>query len=117
MSSGDEDSKDQQVCQTSTWLHFSLQTGGTTTHYSHDKGDTKRRYLSTHGNAVQQGGIHENECVRPVRTGAEADCAPLADRTYFGAAILLTQSDWVIFDPRPGQQQASPCRLWPQKRK
>jgi hypothetical protein len=55
MSSGDEDSKDQQVCQTSTWLHFSLQTGGTTTHYSHDKGDTKRRHLSTHGNAVQQG--------------------------------------------------------------
>src|SRR5438067_8495793 len=42
MSSGDEDSKDQQVCQTSTWLHFSLQTGGTTTHYSHDKGDTKK---------------------------------------------------------------------------
>src|SRR5204863_1635767 len=41
MSSGDEDSKDQQVCQTSTWLHFSLQTGGTTTPYSHDKGDTK----------------------------------------------------------------------------
>lgn len=32
MSSGDEDSKDQQVCQTSTWLHFSLQMGGTTTH-------------------------------------------------------------------------------------
>ena len=55
MSSGDEDSKDQQVCQTSTWLHFSLQTGGTTTHYSHDKEDTKRRHLSTHGNAVQQG--------------------------------------------------------------
>src|SRR5438477_610783 len=40
MSSGDEDSKDQQVCQTSTWLHFSLQTGGTTTRYSHDKVDT-----------------------------------------------------------------------------
>src|SRR5205085_4975253 len=55
MSSGDEDSKDQQVCQTSAWLHFSLQTGGTTTHYSHDKGDTERRHLSTHGNAVQQG--------------------------------------------------------------
>src|SRR5437588_13042475 len=54
MSSGDEDSKDQQVCQTSTWLHFSLQTGGTTTHYSHDKGDTKRRHLSTHGNAVRR---------------------------------------------------------------
>jgi hypothetical protein len=95
MSSGDEDSKDQQVCQTSTWLHFSLQTGGTTTHYSHDKGDTKRRHVSTHGNAVQ---YHENECVRPVRTGAEADCAPLADMTHFGAAILLTQSVWVIFD-------------------
>jgi hypothetical protein len=42
MSSGDENSKDQQACQTSTWLHFSLQTGGTTTHYSHDKEDTKR---------------------------------------------------------------------------
>jgi len=23
------------------WLHFSLQTGGTTTHYSHDKGTLK----------------------------------------------------------------------------
>src|SRR5262245_54959840 len=45
MSSGDEDSKDQQVCQTSTWLHFSLLTGGTTTHYSHHKGDTKRRHI------------------------------------------------------------------------
>src|SRR5215471_3190463 len=41
MSSGDEDSKDQQVCETSTWLPFSLQTGGTTTHYSHDKGTLK----------------------------------------------------------------------------
>jgi hypothetical protein len=41
MSGGDEDSKDQQVCQTSTWLHFGLQTGGTTTHYSHDKGTLK----------------------------------------------------------------------------
>jgi hypothetical protein len=41
MSGGDEDSKDQQVCQTSMWLHFSLQTGGTTAHYSHDKGTLK----------------------------------------------------------------------------
>src|SRR5947209_12278802 len=107
MSSGDEDSKDQQVCQTSTWLHFTLQTGGTTAHYSHDKGDTKRRDLSTHGSAVQQGGIHENECVRPVCTGAEADCAPLAERTYFGAAILLTQSVWVI-RVAPDQGRPSP---------
>ena len=43
---------------------------------------------------------------RPVRTGAEADCAPLADRTCFGAAILLTQSVWVIFDCGRAQQQA-----------
>jgi hypothetical protein len=97
MSSGDEDSKDQQVCQTSKWLHFSLQSGGTATHYSHDKGTPKA--TSFHARQCgQQGGIHENECVRPVRTGAEADCAPLADRTYFGATILLTQSVWIIFD-------------------
>jgi hypothetical protein len=38
MSSGDEDSKDQQVCQTATWLHFSLQTGGTTTHIHMTRG-------------------------------------------------------------------------------
>src|SRR5262245_15899391 len=98
MSSGDEDSKDQQVCQTSTWLHFSLQTGGTTTHYSHDKGDYQKATSFHARQCGSTGGIHENECVRPVRTRAEADCAPLADRTYFGAAILLTQSVWVIFD-------------------
>jgi hypothetical protein len=87
MSSGDEDSKDQQVCQTSTWLHFSLQTGGMTTHYSHDKGDTKRRHVSTHGNAVQQGAsIRPNVFV------------PFVLAPRFGAAILLTQSVWVIFD-------------------
>ena len=105
MSSGDEDSKDQQVCQPSKWLHFSLQSGGTTTHYSHDKGDTKGDiFPRTQCGSTRA--IHENECGRPVRTGAEPDCAPLADRTHFGAAILLTQSVWIIFD-----------RLGPRRRK
>jgi hypothetical protein len=87
MSSGDEDAKDQQVCQTSTWLHFSLQTGATTTLYSHDKGDTKTRHLSTHGNAVQQGAS--------MRTNV---FVPFVLTPRFGAAILLTQSVWVIYD-------------------
>ena len=42
ISSGDDDSKDQQTCQASTRLHFSLQTGGPATRDSHDGGRRKR---------------------------------------------------------------------------
>ena len=72
MSSGDDDSKDQQTCQTSTWLHFSLQTGGPIPTI-HMTGDTENGRHCTLGNAVQQGGIHENESVRRVRAGVDAD--------------------------------------------
>src|SRR2546423_15419980 len=100
MSSGDENSKDQQVCQTSTWLHFSLQTGGTTTHYSHDKGTPKGEIFPRAAMRFNRGHPCERMCSSRSywpRGRLRAACR----QDVLGVAILLTQSVWANKRPRP----------------